>query len=81
MKIQYDFFLIISERLGRMHENKIYFFMFCRKPGILIPDLYFYNIKIETNIDQNAVKKYAGKSQIFWKYFFEFFWAGPDPAQ
>jgi len=25
MKIQYDFFIIFLERLGRMHENKIFF--------------------------------------------------------
>jgi hypothetical protein len=40
-----------------MHENKIYFFVFpdiyifatfYKKPGILIPDLYFYNLKIQT---------------------------------
>jgi len=34
-----------------------YFFVvlifFRRKPGILIPDLYLYNIKIQTNIKQN----------------------------
>jgi len=48
MKIQYDFF--IFERLGRMHENKT-FFLFGRKRGILIPDLYLYSIKIQTGID------------------------------
>jgi hypothetical protein len=57
--------------------------------------LYLYNIKIQTNIDQNAVKQYTRKSQIFLKIFFEFififyfyFWArsssalvaGLDPA-
>jgi len=54
------FFFLIFERLGRMHENKILFFLvfsdiciyifvtFHRKSGILIPDLYFYNIKIQT---------------------------------
>jgi len=41
-----------------MHENKtFYFYIF-----ILIPDLYLYSIKIQTNIDQNAVK-YTRKSQ------------------
>jgi len=34
-----------------------------RKPGILIPDLYLYNIKIQTDIDQNEVK-------ILWKIIF-----------
>jgi len=52
------------------------FFMFWRKPGILISDLYLYSIKIQTNINQNTVKKYTRKSQIFWKYFFDFFLLG-----
>ena len=47
------------ERLGRMHENKIFFLfynffvMFRRKSGILILDLYLYGIKIQTNIKQS----------------------------
>jgi hypothetical protein len=38
--------------------------------------LYLYNIKIQTNIDQNAVKIH-GKTTNFPKYFFKFFlgWA------
>jgi hypothetical protein len=40
-------FFFILERLGRMHENNIFFW---RKPGILIPDLYLYGIKIQTSI-------------------------------
>jgi len=65
MKIQYEFFSF--ERLGRMHENKnmFFFLMFWWKPSILIPDLYFYNIKIQTNIKQNLAEKYAEESQIF----------------
>jgi hypothetical protein len=31
------------------------------KTGILIPDLYFYDIKIQTNIKQNLVQNYTGK--------------------
>jgi hypothetical protein len=51
------------ERLGRMHENKnMFFFMFWQKPGILILDLYLYDKKIQTDINQNGVKKYKGKS-------------------
>ena len=54
MKIWYDFF--IFERLGRMHVNKtfyfIFIFLFLQKPGILILDLYFYSIKIQTNISK-----------------------------
>jgi hypothetical protein len=62
MKIQYETFYIF-ERLGRMHENKIFFFVFPnivfatfqRKSGILILDLYFYIIKIQTNINKKLV--------------------------
>jgi len=51
--------------------------------------LYLYSIKIQTNIDQNAVK-YFRKITDFWKEYFEFFyfsgraqlgpcgWAGPS---
>ena len=89
---KYDmFFYIFFERLGRMHKNSTFYFyifiFFLWKPSILIPDLYLYNIKIQTNIDQNAVKQYTRKSQIFLKIFFEFififyfyFWAGSSSA-
>jgi len=30
----------------------------------LIPDLYFYDIKIQTNLSLNDIKKSVGKSQI-----------------
>jgi len=58
--------------------------MFWRKPGILIPNLYLYSIKIQTNTKQNEVENCAGKSQIFLKKIFYFFWdffTGPDSAQ
>jgi hypothetical protein len=35
--------------------------------------LYLYGIKIQTNIKQNLVKKYARKLQFFQKNFFNFF--------
>ena len=62
MKIQYDFFYIF-ERIGRTHENKTFYYFilktcFDKNQVILIPDLYLYNIKIQTNIDQNTVKKF-----------------------
>jgi len=70
----------------------IYFFFFWRRPGILLSDLYLYNIKIQTNIDQSAVKNFR-KSQMFFlkkRLFFEIilkkilfifiFWAGLDLA-
>ena len=50
--------------------------MFWRKPGILIPDVYFYDVKIQTNIKQNLVKKYAEESQIFENIILNFFF-GP----
>jgi hypothetical protein len=77
MKIWRDFFFF--ERLGRMHENKKKCF-FWRKPGILIPDVYFYDVKIQINIKQNLVKN-TRKSYKFSKIFFKnFFWTGLDPA-
>jgi hypothetical protein len=73
--------IFFFERLGRMHETKTFFLMFGLKPGILIPDLYFYGIKIQTHIKKNSVEKYAGKSQTFKKKlnFFGLGWAGPGP--
>jgi len=84
-------FFFIFERLGRMHENKIFFlFMFIiyflmswQKPSILILDLYLYNIKIQTSIDQNALKKIAEnhilKKIIFGEFNFFLGWAQPGP--
>jgi hypothetical protein len=51
---------------------------FLRKLGILIPDLYLYSIKIQTNIDQNAVKNIQENHKFFKKKFRIFF--GLDPA-
>ena len=59
-----------------------FFLMFWRKPGILIPDVYFYDVKIQINIKQNLVEKYAGELQIFENNFFEFFFGtGLDRAR
>jgi len=33
----------------------------------LIPDLYFYDIKIQTNLSLNEIEKSVEKSQIFFK--------------
>jgi len=53
-----------------MHENKtFYFILFLMKTKYLIPDLYLYSIKIQTNIDQNAVK-HLRKITNFKKEFF-----------
>jgi hypothetical protein len=68
----YSFILFTFYRLGRMHENEdMFFFMFWRKPGILIPDLYFYCIKLQTDISQNSVKKIRGEITNFPKYFLD----------
>jgi hypothetical protein len=73
----YNIYIYILERLGRMHENKtffviMYFLMFWRKTGILIPDLYLYSIKIQTDIDQNTVIKLQ-KITYFWNNFWRIF--------
>jgi hypothetical protein len=39
--------------------------MFWRTLGILILDLYFYSMKIQTNTKQNSVEKYEEKSHYF----------------
>jgi hypothetical protein len=46
---------------SRMHENKRFFF---ENRVFLISDLYFYDIKIQTNLSLNDIKKSVGKSQI-----------------
>ena len=44
--------------------------------------MYLYGIKIQANIKQNSVEKYAIKSQIFENIFvLNFFLTEPDPAQ
>jgi hypothetical protein len=48
-----------------MHENKTFFFMSC-----LIPDLYLYSIKIQTDIDQNTVINLQ-KITYFFEIIFE----------
>jgi hypothetical protein len=51
--------------------------MFWWKSGILISDLYPYNIEIQTNIK----KKNMLENQKNFKRIFDFFLAGPDSAQ
>jgi hypothetical protein len=61
--------------------------LFQRKPGILIPDLYLYSIKIQTNINQNAVKNIQKNHKffeiIFEKilFYFYFFTSWAQPGQ
>ena len=60
------------------HLLLLLFLMSWWKPGILILDLYLYNIKIQTDIDQNAVKNLR-KITDFLKYFLKnFFLVGPS---
>jgi len=47
-KTQHDFLAL--RHLAVCTKQKYFFLMFWWKPGILIPDLYFYGIKIQTNI-------------------------------
>jgi hypothetical protein len=51
------------------------FAIFQRKPGILIPDLYLYSIKIQTNIKQNWYKIH-GKITNFERIFLEYLYKG-----
>jgi hypothetical protein len=44
MKIRYEIYIYIYIYIYATFQRKLY---------ILIPDLYFYNIKIQTNINQN----------------------------
>jgi hypothetical protein len=41
------------------------FLQFWRKSGILIPDLYLYSIKIQTNINQNGYKNTRENHKFF----------------
>jgi hypothetical protein len=65
-----------------MHENKAlfyrYFFAtFQRKLGILISDLYFYSIKMPTNINpkwwENMLENHKLFLKGFWKFYEIFF--------
>jgi len=76
------------ETLGCTHKNifslfQIFFvfWKFLWKPGILIPNLYFYGIKIQTNMKQNLVEKTReNKFTIFEKeiFFFQLSWTRPN---
>jgi len=85
--IWFFYFYYFWETWPYAWKQKIYIFflMFWRKPGILIPDLYLYSIKIQTNTKKNEVENCAGKSQIFLKkisfFFGIFYWAGPGPKE
>jgi hypothetical protein len=92
MEIQCDFFKKILRDLVVCIKTKyffiFYFFLFQQKPGILIPDLYLYSIKIQTNMNQNAVKNIRENHKFFEiifeeiLFYFYFFmsWAQPGPC-
>jgi len=67
MKIKYDFFIFMFWETWPYAWKQNIFLMFWRKPGILISDLYLYNIKIQINTKQNSVENCVGKSQVFLK--------------
>ena len=92
-----NIFFIYKKNIQNMLEywpyawkQNIFFFnkhFFCwRKPGILIPDLYLYNIKIQTDIDQNTVIKLPKNHKFFeiilkeFLFFNIFLRAGPSGA-
>ena len=56
-----SFFFFSSKRLGRMPKDKSSFF---ENRVFLIPDLYFYDIKIQTNLSLNDIEKSVEKSQF-----------------
>ena len=69
MKIWCDFFFETWSYAWK--QKHIYFFlMFWRKSGILIPNVYFYDVKIQTNIKQNLVKKNKRRNHKFSKILF-----------
>ena len=83
MILFFIFYFFVFERFGRMHENKTFYFMFFvwMKIKYLKPDLYLYSIKIQTNINQNAVK-YLQKITDFEKNFSNsFFIFGLSPTR
>jgi len=60
-----DLVVCMKTRLFFFVFPNIVFATFQRKSGILILDLYFYIIKIQTNINKKLVEKYVTKPRIF----------------
>jgi hypothetical protein len=81
---KYDMIFSLRYLAVCIKTKKFFFQCFLWTLGILILDLYLYGIKISTNIKQNSVEKYAGKSHIFfWNNFwrkFLFFSFGLGPT-
>ena len=88
-KIQYEFLAlrhlaVCTKTFFSFFFNFFYIFesLWQKKPGILIPDLYFYDIKILPDINKNNIKTARknyknAEANIF--YFFLFEWAEPGP--
>ena len=67
------FFRDLTVYMKTKHFFSIYISCkFRRKPSILIPDLYFYSIEIQTTINKKNSRKICEKTTIFLKDF-EFF--------
>ena len=80
-------FVLTFETFGRMHKKTflfLFFFLICffyyyyswkSKPGISIPDLYFYDVKILPDINPNDIKNtqknYKMLKQIRWTVSYE----------
>ena len=79
-------FVLTFETFGRMHKKHfcVLFFLICfffyyyswkSKPGISIPDLYFYDVKILPDINPNDIKNtrknYKMLKQIRWTVPYE----------
>jgi hypothetical protein len=77
---KYDVIFSLRDLVVCMKTKTHFFSKFWRKPGILIPNLYFYDVKIQINIKQNLVEEYAEESQIFENIFFWIFF-GPGRTQ
>jgi hypothetical protein len=76
MKIQYDFFLFIFERLGRMHENKLLFFNVLMKTRYFNTGFVSLQYKNTNQFDQNKVKNLRKITDFFEIIFEENFFFG-----
>jgi hypothetical protein len=94
MKIQYEFFIYILERLGRMHKNKRFFFIIIIY--VLTKTRYFntgfvslqykntnrYWLKCNENLRKITDIFLNNFFEYFFSFFFYyyFFFSGPNPA-
>jgi len=59
---KYNMSFLALRDLAVCMKTKVFFF---ENQVFLIPDLYFYDIKIQTNLSLNDIEKSVEKSQIF----------------